>query len=89
MRFLQEIEFLSDKGIWISTETGQCNGDCVKSMTATQKLTVGCWTYGGRQLSEENCNPQTKPSTRKECQTIRCATKLVIGPWGKVSLIAP
>ena len=71
----------------MSTESGQCNGDCVRDMFATQKLKVECRAYGGKLLSENQCNPETRPSARKECQTIRCATTLLVGPWGSVSSV--
>ena len=77
---------LLDKGIWVSTESGQCDGSCVKAFIATQQLKVECQTYGRKILSVDHCDPRTRPNGRKECQTSRCATKLVIGPWGKVIL---
>jgi len=73
------------KGIWVSTESGQCDGSCVKAFIATQQLKVECQTYGRKILSVDHCDPRTRPNGRKECQTSRCATKLVIGPWGKCS----
>ena len=62
-----------------------CNGECVKTFTATQMLQVECRTFDRKRLPEANCDPKLRPYNRKECHTKRCATSLIVGSWGSVS----
>ena len=44
-----------------------------------------CITFGGKEVSAENCDPKARPAKMKECKTKRCATNWKVGPWGAVS----
>lgn len=76
----------TDSGVWVASAYGKCTAPCSRSNFGVQKRNVNCMGYGGRPISESNCNGFKKPTNIKECASTECTTEWKTGPWSQVMI---